>query len=306
MRLAWLALLCLAAPAPAAAAPLEPDELPPEVYVDRSGFAELVIQNTVLGPLVGLTVTQALFGADERVRGFSGFYLGLGAGVVLPIVLTHDEPLPAAQATYLNFGERFGLLNGLLVPYLWGSGYSRDHALGASVGFGLGLGGAIATWPALRLSPGEASALGTAQLFGLATGALLMLSFDVVPHGGTSFAAPLLLFSNAGVAGVLLTRDLFAIDRRRVFVVDLGGLGGMLVGTGVGFLIAGGEDWRAKGSIYGSAMLAGMLAGLGFGYVASSGLDEYEAGVPLGVAPTLLPGAPGAPLAVGLALTGAL
>jgi hypothetical protein len=306
MRLYGLGLML--ATTSALAAPLEPGELPGDVYLDRTGFPELMIQNSILGPFVGGAITESIFDDDEPVRAASGFYLGLGAGIALPIIATHRAPIGAAQAAYINFAERWALINGLIMPGLWNNRERDAAAITLSANLGVGVVGAVLTWPRLELTPGQVSALGTAHLFGVVTSALVLWSFDVVPDSQASFAGPTLFVANAAVAGVFLTRDVFDIDRRRVILMDLGGLGGLLTGTGVAFLIAGGEDWRSKGSIYGSSMLGGMLAGMAFAYAMSSDLDEYRAAaVPsLSLAPVLIPERRGSGRVVGLGIGGAL
>jgi hypothetical protein len=261
--------------------PLDPRDVPESVFVDRAGFPELVIHNTLTGPIAGLALTQALF-PGQRVRAFSGLPIGLGLGVLLPIVLTGDEPVHASAAAFYNFGERWGLLTGPFVPALWSSDHHRDYWAATALFFGLGLGATLWLEPHLQLDPGQVSLLGTGHLFGMIIGGLLMLTFDVVPEGRAAFAAPVLLFGNAGLAFALLLREQFSIDRRRVLAVDLAGLVGMVGGAGVGFLITGGnDDWRQKPQVYGLSMLAGLGGGMALGYVLSASLDEYQGGIEL-------------------------
>ena len=258
---------------PPGAMPRQPDELP-GVYLDRAGFSELMIQNSVLGGFVGLSLTQAAFG--NNVRGASGLTLGIGAGVGLPLLLLRGRSISAAQAAYYNFGERWGLTNGLLLPLLWNGRDSRTYAGSLTGMFGVGLAAAVLTYPEVRLTPGQISALGSGQLFGAVTASLTMLLFDVVPASGAGFAGPVLLVSNAGAAAAYLARDSFDIDRRRVIFGDLGGYLGLAVGIGAGFLITGGSDFVGKTQTYAGCMLAGMLAGWAAGYSLSDGLDEFR------------------------------
>ncbi len=260
--------------------PLEPDDLPPAVYLDRAGFSELVIQNSLLGGVVGFGVTQAVFGSKQPLRAFSGLPLGFGAGVLLPVLLTRGKPVHVAQAQLYNFGERWGLLMGALLPGVLGVDDGRV-VWGSSAGFfGLGLAGALWAYPHLELSPGQVAALDSGHTFGALSAALLMLVFNVVPESRAAFSAPVLFFANAGMAAAYLSRDLFRIDRRRVVLVDFGGYLGALVGIGGGFLVTGGASLRGKPQIYGASMASGMVAGLVAAYLLSDDLDAFRQGVP--------------------------
>jgi hypothetical protein len=307
LRVGWFALALLVATS-ARGAPLEPHEVPEDVYRDRTGLPELVVHNTLMGPIIGYNLTLAIFGSEQPTRAVSGLPLGFAAGLLLPNMLLRGKRITAAEASYYNFGERWGLINGILVPLLWNNDNGRTSAASAAAGGSIGLAATLLTQDELELTPGQASALGTAHIFGIFGAALLAWTFDVVPDSGASFAGPILLFSNASVAGVLLTRDVFDIDRRRVILIDLGGLVGLFAGVGAGFAIAGGEDWRGKGSIFGGSMLTGMVGGMALTYALTSDLDEYkESGpvrplslVPLPLAPRDSQGEP----AWGLGLVG--
>src|SRR5690348_16851159 len=96
MRRLGLLLVVVLGPSLARAdsSPVEPGQLPPEVYLDRTGLPELVIHNTLMGPLFGWSLTNAVFGPDDPVRSESGLELGLGAGIALPFLLTRGRPVP--------------------------------------------------------------------------------------------------------------------------------------------------------------------------------------------------------------------
>ncbi len=298
-------LATLAAAGAAPSGPLEPRDVPPEVFLDRSGFPELVIHNSLVGPIAGLAVTQALFpGDDQQLRAISGLPLGLAAGILVPIGVTWGKPVNSSAVALVNFGERWGLLNGLFVPALWGSNEQQQYWASTAVLFGVGLGSALVLEPRLELTPGQVSAMGTGQIFGMVAGGLLLMSFDVVPEGRAAFAAPILLFGNAGAAFAFLGRDSFDIDRRRIILMDLGGVLGLVTGASVGFLVTGGADsWRQKPQIYGISMLSGLVLGMGAAYFFTSSSDDYKQGVDLGLlppGPMVLPGRDGP--AVGLSL----
>src|SRR4051812_39819176 len=110
--------LFVLAPAIAAAAPLRPEEVPDEIYLDRSGLPELVVNSGVAGAVFGSLVTQLVF-KDDPNRAASGTLVFTGLGVALPILLTRGQPVHATQAALYDFGMRWGIVTGLLVPALW-------------------------------------------------------------------------------------------------------------------------------------------------------------------------------------------
>ena len=69
------------------AKPLRPHEIPEDIYLDRSGFVELMAQQVVYGPTTGIMLMEFLAPGDD-IRRTSGIILGLGlgAGLVLPPV----------------------------------------------------------------------------------------------------------------------------------------------------------------------------------------------------------------------------
>lgn len=258
--------------------PLEPHDVPSEVFLDRTGFPELMIQNSVLGAVGGFAFGQALFGADPlRVQATT--IMGVGAGVLAPIFLLRNKPIHATQAQLYNFGERWGITTGILVPALWNERDDRVY-YGAVAGFfALGLGASIFLYPELELTPGQTSALGTGHTLGAMSGGLLLLMFNVVPDNRTATAAPVLFFANTGMLAAYVMRERFDVDRRRVIWTDLGGYAGIGLGLGAGFLITGGDDVKNKPQLYGASMLVGLVGGSILGYVLSDDLDDYKRGV---------------------------
>lgn len=256
--------------------PLEPRDVPNDVFLDRAGFPELVLQNSILGAVAGFTLGASITNDGNALRIQATTLLGVGAGVLGPILLLRRKPIHAAQAQLYNFGERWGITTGLLVPALWNARDNRVYYGSIAGFFALGLGTGILLYPELELSPGQTSALGTGHTLGTIAGGLLLLAFNVVPDNRLATAAPVLFFGNAGMLAAYLLRDRFNIDRRRVIFTDLGAYAGTALGLGTGFLITGGDNIKNKPQLYGGTMLLGLIGGAVLGYVLSDELDEYK------------------------------
>ncbi len=233
--------------------PLPPPD--PDVYLDRSGFNELLINQAIFGLQIGSALTTALF--EDQARQASGSLLGLGAGIALPIVLTRDRPVPSGDVVYINQLQRLGLINGILVASLFDDPDLRTVQGLIAGGSLLGLGASLLTKDILELSPGQASALGAAYNFSLFTGAMLMLILDVA-ESPREVTASLLAFSNTGLALGFIFRDALDVNRSRVIWTGVGGAIGAGVGAGFGWLVGGAE---VSAELMQTSALVGFWAG---------------------------------------------
>jgi hypothetical protein len=272
----WLALALVAA----AGGPLEPEDVPDDVYLDRSGMPELTVQSAFHGATIGTLVTQSIFGDSDPNRAAAGTLVGLGLGIGVPILALRKQPVHGAEAALWVAGMRWGLLTGVLLPGMWGSRTSWHYGATAGVLTLAGLGTAIWAQPRAQLDPGQVSALGSAHTFGTIAAGLVMVIYDVVPDNGLAFSAPVLLVSNAGMVAAYVLRDDFSVDRRRIIWADIGGYIGLGAGLGVAYLAVGNDRLRSRLQIVGASMLAGMCSGLALGYFASDDLDAYKRSAP--------------------------
>jgi len=256
---------------PALAEPLQPREVPPEVFLDRAGMPEFVLQSGLIGLTIGPLLTSTLFKDD--VRQSSGLILGPLLGVGLPFLLKHNKPIHVAEAGLYNFMQRLGLLNGFLIPQLWEEDNERIIT-GVPGLFALaGLGAGIHLFPQSTLTPGQISALSSGIAFGGATGLLLLTIADTFPDTRSEASATALLFTNGGALAAYLARDLFDIGRSRVILMDFGGALGAAVGVGFGFLLFGKDN---NSQLMAFSALAGMYGGLAGTYMVTENQDEFK------------------------------
>ena len=272
-----LSLLLAIVSTTANAKPLEPHEVPTEIYLDRAGLPELVLQSTVTGFIVGPLLTYSLF--DDDLRQSSGFLLGPALGIALPFLLNKGKPIHVAQASTYNFFQRTGLGNGLMLSSLLLNIDDADPSSLTTLASIIISGTTIAsTWlgthlePKMRLTPGQASALSSSYFIGATTS--LALYFTLNDDPSISGAA---LTSFIAANGLSLTtyfmRDIFDIDRSRVIMMDIGAVGGGITGLGLGFFVFG-EDVSNKALTISSVL--GVYGGLYLAYALTKSFDSYK------------------------------
>jgi hypothetical protein len=270
---AILAALVVWAPSMAKAdyPPLPPPD--PAVHLDRSGLNELILNQATFGAQIGQALTTAIF--DDPLRQGSGAILGLGAGILVPILVTRDKPVPSADVVYINQLQRVGITNGILVTGLIQPPFEHELRVmqGTMAGLGLlGLGAALLTKDELALTPGQASALGAGYYYGLVSGALLLNILDVQESPRGLFGG-LLVFSNAGLAAAFVLREHFDVNRSRIIWTSIGGAGGAAVGAGLGALF-GGVD--ASPVVMQSGALVGFWGGVIGVFLLTDHLDGFR------------------------------
>jgi hypothetical protein len=257
------------------AKPLRPYEIPKDIYLDRSGLVELMAQQIVYGPTTGVLLMEFLAPGDD-IRRTSGIILGLGLGAGLPFFMNKGKHVHQAEAQFYNTAELWGYFNGALLPTLWKSDNERDHFGAMSLLSLAALGGAVYSYPSQHLSPGQVSALGSGLVFGAGTGALMAMLMDLKMNNEQEIGTLLLLSSNAGLVASYLMRDVFDVDRRRIFWTDIGGATGALLGAGLGWMIVGEDNFAGKEQVNAASMLVGMGVGLYLGFHYTKDLDTYR------------------------------
>lgn len=195
----------------------------------------------------------------------SGAYLGFGEGIWL-VGIQH------AGAARRDDGSAWDSKR--VASALWG---------GATLGaLGGGLIGALR-----QPTPGRVSfTLSTSLWGGLATSfAAAAISPDESRRTEQAFTAGMVGY-NVGLVGGLIFAPSIAPSVARVRFVDLGGIGGGLIGAGLYTLAAGGGESRAS---LGAAS-AGTLVGLGLTWWATSGMpsDPPKQGRSLALLPSLI------------------
>lgn len=278
--------------APPPPPPPPPQQLPTSGfgYVDRSGMHEHVLRGAFEGLLVGSSVGYAISSGDGSSRVGTGAVLGLAAGIVLPLALNRGgKEVRSGDVVFINVAQDVGFAHGWFLPMLvqYSDGtttLSRDERrldLGLAAGISLAAGAvAAATSSQVDLTPGQASALGSAAFWGGAAGALLIGT--LAPSGGGRHWDQAAIVAGVGLADAALltvwaSRSSFDLDRSRVDLMNLGGVAGLLVGVAAAYFI----DPNLKNHrVVTASLLAGAGVGIASGFYLSDGWDEFKKSAP--------------------------
>jgi hypothetical protein len=259
-------------------------------HVDRSGLNEHIVRGTIQGITTGIFIGYALSSdTDERTlsRMVTGGILGGAAGLVLPIWLNRDgREVRSGDVVLINVAQNWGLAHGFGIPFLFqlrpGNDLTTNQLrldLGLAAVASLTAGG-VAAYLAddLDFTPGQASLMGATGIWGASSGFLLSLVLGPKPddwgrNWGRGTIAGMLAVADLSMAYVWKNRANLDIDRGRVFVMNMGGIGGVLVGFAAAYFINPGLD---NHRVIAGSLLAGGLLGIGAGYVLTEGWDEYK------------------------------
>jgi hypothetical protein len=214
------------------------------------GFAVngILRQDTSITGIGALTTTAV---------GFGGAYYGI------------PESLSQGDAWYIIEASLIGFIEGLIVGQFFNCervelpGGEREEeckdrtvAGSALTGGLLGAATATLTRKSFRLSTGDTALLGSGAFWGLASGALFYSIFD----SDTRLRDPMLFSGlNLGLvsAAGLIAND--SVSLRRIAIIDLAGLGGLIGGASVAQAFDSGDEKLAHFSMLG--MVGGLVVG---------------------------------------------
>ncbi len=270
------------APAPDATSTVAAEET-------KGARVELAVVQTVAGIALGGETCVAIEceGARAVVGALAvGGALGLGGSLY-----GSRDGVAAGEALAVNSGTAWGFwqavaLSSGFVPDASSAEMASWQIGGLLGGLGLGVGLAQASPPA-----GDVALANSA---GIWSGALTMLGFAAVEADldSDTLILWLLAASDAGAVGGAVASRYLEVSRPRTWLIDAGGLVGMLLGMGAVVLVQGSSF--DPGPFFGAAM-AGTVAGLGIATYATREWDAAELPATL----TLWPVPGGAVLGVG-------
>lgn len=227
-------------------------------------------------------------------------FIGITSATVAGVAWAdHYRPLALGTPQVISAGMYLGLMEGIwLVGHQHAVATRTDssHWKSATVSTVLWSGatlGAIAGTTVARFAkptPGQTSFVSSAAFWGGLVSAFVGPALQPDPERAseTAFVTGGVGYNLGLLGGVLLLPDT-KISVARVRFVDLGGLAGGLLGTGI-YLLAAGEQSEPRSGLAAAAL--GIGAGVGFGWWATSSIDAV-AGTPasatLNLKPTLLP-----------------
>ncbi len=185
--------------------------------------------------------------------------LGVGAGVGLGASLgLSSDGITPGHALLLNSGTTWGFANGLMLSIALDTEFKQGTAITA-VGQLAGLTTSSLLWSELQPTSGQVSMANSGGFWAgwLAFWAHGVNDFDA---DGETIATTMLLAADLGILGGALLASEQPMSRGRTFVIDSGGILGLLSGMGI-YVFADADMSSATG--FSLMTIAGTAAGLG-------------------------------------------
>lgn len=266
----------------------------------ESGRVELISASALGGAFWGTTISFSIF-KDEPLLSATGGALGLGVGLGSAYLGVPDD-IEVGRSSYIIGSTLIGMLEGALLTNFiaqrlslceerQGNSESGTEALTACEGrivTGAGLSGSVAgalfaTLTASRfdLDAGDAAIINSGALWGSVAGGLLWSVFGQDSDVGALLG---LTGLNLGLLASALVAERVDYSRSHVALIDLGGLGGLLLGGMTSLALAntvGSQDERTP-----HFALVGMGAGLVLSGYLTRDMDDPARALP-GLGPTL-------------------
>lgn len=260
----------------------------------RSGRIELIAASTLGGASWGYIGSAAIFGR-ETLLGSAGAALGLGLGFG-GAYLAVPRDIEIADSSYIIGATLVGTMEGAMLASLLSRSLSpcSDEGPGRRgslldlrscndrivVGAGVigSIGGAVAatlTASRVDLDANDMAMINSGALWGAVTGGLLWAVFDQEPRLGD--VLPLTSLNLGLLAGIALAQRT-DYGRSHMGLIDLGGLGGLLVGGLLGSVIS--ADEQDPGDRLPHYALIGMASGLVISGYLTRDMDEPAKAMP--------------------------
>lgn len=252
--------------------------------VPRSGRRELLVASTLFGGFLGGGAFASVFDTDSPVAGL-GVLTGFGVGFLGAYFGVPDD-ISVGRSSAMIGASLWAATEATLVTLLVSceeradlAGGTSEHCADDRVFFGVGTLAGVGGFLAAAILPdrfepsaGDAALMNSGAIWGLASGALLWSTFDEKREARD----PLLLAGlNVGLiaGGVLAAQS--DVSRRRVALIDLGGLAGLLTGVATAELSSEADTGVDRADHF---ALVGMAAGLIVSSVLTRNIDGPSLG----------------------------
>ncbi|MEZ4364414.1 MAG: hypothetical protein R3B48_29835 [Kofleriaceae bacterium] len=199
----------------------------------QSGRTQMLIYGGIAGGVVLSSALSGTAGNVATIGGVAGLAVG---GVSGYIAIPEDLPLGVSSLTIT--GSIAGGITGLVLS----TGFSdADAFVGPSTALGTVGGGAAGYFLGDRLdiTPGDAALINSGVLWGGVYGGLFAIAFDPPGSVGAGLGAGGMALGLA--TSTLLARS-FSISRSHAALIDLGGVGGLVLSAAVQSIVDRGDD----------------------------------------------------------------
>ena len=234
---------------------------------DQGGRTGALVYGTLYSTWLGVG-TSIVVGADSDQALAAGMMAGAPAGLVAAHLLTRDRALSPGQGALVRLGGLWGTWQGFGWTVAAGDEPSERRLTAFSMAGGLaGIAGSSALTRVADVSPGDASLLDYAGLWGTWFGFCLSVMAEVEDDGVLKSS---LTGGNLGLAGMAMLLPRIEMSREQARLVNLGGVAGTFVASGIVGLIAlqGSFD---NATVPMGIITAGGIAGLWSGFAAAEG-----------------------------------
>ena len=255
---------------------------------DRVSRLELPVFGTLYGLWLGVAVPTAAGANDSEAYG-AGLLAGVPLGLFSALMAQRSQQYTEGQARAITWGGTWGTWQGLGWAEVLGIGQEQvcsnfgcyetdDNTEEVFTSMIVGSLAGIATGAAIARNPvrsGVSSAAQGGSTWGSIYGAMFAEIIDRDGGGdndGVLVAS--LLAGNAGLLAGELLGSAYDVSRPRVRLINLGALGGGLVGLGIDLLTEPGDDAAI------AIPLASSIAGLAIATAATRGRDRVRSGTP--------------------------
>ncbi|MYE89655.1 hypothetical protein F4X33_11735 [Candidatus Poribacteria bacterium] len=242
--------------------------------IDQSGRVGAVVFSTLYSTWLGFGTARLIDETDNAKTIAGGLMIGAPAGLLTSLVVTRNAKLTRGQSSLISFGGTWGTWQGLGWSILIDED-DDDKSLirGAMIG---GLSGILATSVLTRRidpSLGDTGIINYGALWGTW---LSMCSGQVAGvEGGDELLAWTLIGGNIGAITMASLSPKIDITSARAHWINLGGVIGTTVASGIVVIIA--EDEISAEAAFGLLMVGG-IAGLITGIYNTRQIPPLEAG----------------------------
>ncbi len=229
---------------------------------DQAGRTGALVYGTLYSTWLGVG-TAIVTGADSDQALAAGMMTGAPAGLLTTHLLTRGRALSPGQGALVRLGGLWGTWQGFGWTVASGDELSDRRLTAFSMAGGLaGIAGSAALTRVADVSAGDASLLDYAGLWGTWFGFCLSVMAEAEDDGVLKSS---LTGGNLGLAAMAMLVPRIELSREQARLINLGGVAGTFVASGIVGLIALGESFDSA-TVPMGMVTAGGIAGLWSGF----------------------------------------